>query len=83
MSEPNRSDRPRKSGQTTEFVTRLTPSQARDVLGRLLEGHPELLSEADRGEVDNRSDARGPRLGGPTAPQFDGGHGRQTIMTAE
>lgn len=47
MAEPNRSDRPRKRGQTTEFVTRLTPNQARDVLGRLLEGHPELLSEAE------------------------------------
>jgi hypothetical protein len=47
MAGPKHSDGPRKGRRTTEFVTRLTPSQARDVLGRLLERHPELLSEAE------------------------------------
>ncbi len=47
MVGPNHSDGPRKNGRPTEFVTRLTPSQARDVLGCLLERHPELLSEAE------------------------------------
>lgn len=47
MVGPNHSDGPRKNGRPTEFVTRLTPSQARDILGYLLERHPELLSEAE------------------------------------
>lgn len=47
MAGPKHSDGPRKGRRTTEFVTRLTPSQSRDVLGRLLERHPELLSEAE------------------------------------
>lgn len=45
--------------QTKEFVTRLTPDQARDVLGRLLEGHPALLSEAEAlVGVDGAADAQ-------------------------
>lgn len=47
MAGPKHSDGPRKGRRTTEFVSRLTRSQARDVLGRLLERHPELLSEAE------------------------------------